>query len=224
MIVALGGMFRNSTRYLPRYFSQVTALDHALASRGDSLRLVLAEGDSVDGTWEELAKYTRRRDAVLVKRTHYGPYWGSEDNPARWRALSWVCNGILDHVSQDVDRFLYVETDLAWTAETMIALLDQLSYDRPAMSPMCFTQVGDFYDIWGHIKDGVAFSPFPPYHEALNGHPVEVDSTGSCVSMLGEVARAVRYGPDDLVRGLGRSIREQGYSLWVDPSLRVVHL
>lgn len=238
MRVALGGMFRNSTWYLPRYFKQVDGLRRALAARGHSLQLVMAEGDSDDGTWEKLAWYTVVQDAVLVKRAHGGPWWGSADRPDRWTALSWVCNGVLDHVARDVDALVYVETDLVWKPETMLALLDHL-VKHPAVSPMCFTGVGDFYDIWGHIKDGVNFSPFPPYHEALEGmtvrdgakitptdkcRTVRMDSTGSCVVMRGDVARVVRYGPHDLVRGLGRSIYENGFSLWLDPSLKVVHL
>lgn len=225
MIIALGGMFRNSTWYLQRYFTQVLALYTQLQARGDQLRLVLAEGDSQDATWEQLANCTRTFDAVLVKRKHGGPHWPSVDVPERWKALSWVCNGVLDHVTADVDKFVYVETDLAWDAATLLALVDQLNDVHPAIAPMCHTARGEFYDLWGHIKDGVAFGPFPPYHKDLAPSGLTaVDSAGSCTAMLGKVARCVRYGPDDLVRGLGRSIRENGFSLWVDPTLRVVHL
>jgi hypothetical protein len=114
--------------------------------------------------------------------------------------------------------------DLAWDAATMIGLIDQLDAAHPAIAPMCFTAVGDFYDIWGHIKNGENFGPFPPYHRALEAGLTQIDSAGSCQVMTGALARAVRFGPDDLVRGLGRSIYEQGGSLWVDPTRRVVHL
>jgi len=224
MIIALGSMFRNATPYLERYFEQVKELSVALTARGDSLRLILAEGDSRDETWEELAAHTARRDAVLVKRAHGGPHWPSVDVPERWKALSWVCNGVLDHVTQDVGALVYVESDLVWDAGHMVRLVDQLNVEHPAIAPMCFTAHGEFYDLWGHIKDGVGFGPFPPYHLGLSSTGLtRIDSAGSCTAMLGEVARRVRYGPDDLVRGLGCSIRANGYSLWVDPNLRVVH-
>ncbi|HXU05425.1 MAG TPA: hypothetical protein VN903_30915 [Polyangia bacterium] len=223
MKIALGGMFRNSTRYLERYFRQVNDLADALGRRQHRLRLVLAEGDSTDTTWVELAQRTRIFDAVLVKRDHGLRHWGSEDVPDRWRALSWVCNGILDHVTADIDALVYVETDLIWTPDTMLALLAHLE-QVPAVAPMCFAGEA-FYDIWGHIKGGINFGPFPPYHDDLLPPPAltQVDSAGSCLVLRGEVARCVRYGPDDLVRGLGRSIYQQGYSLWVDPALRVDH-
>jgi hypothetical protein len=203
---------------------QVAALDRALAARGDTLRVLWAEGDSTDGTWEHLAAFsTPHLDAVLIKRTHGLRHWGSEDVPDRWRALSWVCNGILDHVTADIDALVYVETDLIWTTDTMLALLAHLE-QVPAVAPMCFAGEA-FYDIWGHIKGGINFGPFPPYHDGLLPPPAltQVDSAGSCLVLRGEVARCVRYGPDDLVRGLGRSIYQQGYSLWVDPALAVQH-
>lgn len=225
-LVALGGMFRQAEGYLDRWFGQVCALDDALTARGDRLRLVIAEGDSTDRTREKLYERTRflGLDTVLVIRAHGGTHaWHSVDIPERWKALSWVCNGILDGIAPDIDKFVYVETDLEWQPAALLGLLDQLSPAYPAIAPMCWA--GEhFYDVWGHVKDGVQFGPFPPYHHALGPGLTRVDSAGSCVAMLGDVARRVRYGPDDLVRGLGRSIRQQGYSLWVDPTLSVRHL
>lgn len=222
MRIALGGMFRHSCWYLDRYFAQVHRLARAVKARGDDLRLIWAEGDSTDATWLRLAQFGDEYDTVLIKRAHGGPRWGSDDNPARWAALSWVCNGVLDHVSWDVDALVYVETDLIWRPESLLALVDQLDEAHPAIAPMCFTEDGPFYDIWGHIKGGVAFGPFPPYHHDLGPGLTQVDSAGSCIVMRGDVARCVRYGPD-LVRGLGRSIYANGYSLWVDPRLEVIH-
>lgn len=223
MIIALGGMFRNSAHYLPRYFSQVRELATLLEAGGHALRPVLVEGDSVDNTWAGLAHFTNDMDAVLVKRSHGGGPWGSVDDPARWKALSWVCQGVLDHVTKDVGALVYVETDLVWEPATMLALLQRLDDAHPAVAPMCFAGP-NFYDIWGHRKNGVRFSPFPPYHPELAPSGLtQVDSVGSCIVMQGRVARAVTWGPDDNVLGLGRSIYENGYSLWVDPLLRVVH-
>jgi hypothetical protein len=224
MKIALGSMFRNSLGYLDRYFSQVLALKLYLESNHDHLQLIFAEGDSYDDTWTELAKRTESLDAVLLKRAHGSKHaWHSVDIPERWKAISWVCNGILDHVEMDVDAFIYVESDLGWRVETMASLLNQLDALHPAIAPMCFTAVGDFYDIWGHIKDGEHFSPFPPYHSALGSGLTEIDSAGSCTAMLGAVARSARYDSTDHCRGLGRSIRKAGWSIWVDPNVRVVH-
>jgi hypothetical protein len=220
-------MFRDSTRYLDRYFGQVDALREALAAFDAHLQLIFVEGDSNDDTWDQLHRRTKYVDAVILKRAHGKLHaWHSVDIPERWKAISWVCNGILEHVESNgnLDALIYVESDLGWTAETMLTLLGHLGPEHPAVSPMCFTAVNDFYDVWGHIKDGVQFGPFPPYHHGLGPGLTEVDSTGSCIVMLGSVARSgIRYSEVDHCRGLGRDIRAKGFSLWVDPTIRVVH-
>lgn len=224
MNVVLGSIFRNSSHYLHRYFSQAYRLREELKERGDSLRLVLVEGDSSDDTWEALAKWGRDFDLSRIKREHGGPPWGSVDDPARWRALSFCCNGVMEYITAGDDAVIYVESDLHWEVPTMIRLLDQLDDDHPAIAAMCFTALGAFYDTWGHRKNGKSFGPFPPYHAELKAHDLtEIDSAGSCIVMRGDVARRVRFGPEDCVRGLGRSIWENGYSLWIDPHARVVH-
>jgi len=223
MIIGLGSIFRNSVGYLDRYFAQARALKTELAKEDIKFRLILVEGDSWDNTWGGLAALSNDLDIVIVKRAHGGPPWGSVDDPARWAALSWCCNGVLDHVEKDVDVMIYVESDLVWDAATMVALTKQVSEQVPAISPMCFTSMGHFYDVWGYLKNGKQFGPFPPYHDELAVDGLtSIDSAGSCIVMRGDVARMVRFGPHDCVRGLGRSIWENGFSLWVDPTLRVM--
>jgi hypothetical protein len=237
--VLLGSIFRNSAHYVDRYFAQVNDLSAELAERGIILRLVLVEGDSVDRTWAALFDYTWRAGEpwpawgdrlTLLKREHGGPPWGSVDDPARWRALAWCANGVLEGLRQDDDAVIYVESDLLWGPQMMCALLGHLERGVPAVAPLCFTTAGNFYDIYGHRgMDGVPFSPLPPYHSDIEhwqeGQLVKVRSAGSCVAMRPEVARYARFGedPPDCVLGLGRTIWSAGYSLSVDPTLRVVH-
>jgi hypothetical protein len=160
-------------------------------------------------------------DAQIIKREHGGPAWGSVDDPARWTALSWCCNGVRDAIT-DEGALIYVESDLVWQPETMIRLLDHLDEHHPAVAAMCFTSGGHFYDVWGHIKDGTQFGPFPPYHEGLAPEGLTlIDSAGSCIVMRGDVARVAKFGPHDCVRGLGRNIYAHGFSLWIDPQAKV---
>ena len=217
--VAIGSIFRNSCSYLDRYFQQFEELKVCL--RPASLRPVFVEGDSKDKTWEVLSRFVERKGGVLAKREHGKPEFGSVDSEERWRALAWCCNGVLDSLTDEA-LVVYVESDLIWEAKTMLRLIGHLS-DVPAVAPMCFTRAGHFYDIYGHRKNGVPFSPFPPFHPELGSGLTEIDSAGSCIVMRGEVARAARFGERDCVVGLGKSIRDAGYSLWVDPSLKVVH-
>jgi hypothetical protein len=217
---------------LDRYFAQVAQLQHAL--RG-ALRLILVEGDSTDDTWAQLHRRCDGLDAVIVKREHGGPAYGSVDLPARWKQLAYCCNGVLDAVRDmtDVSALIYVESDLVWRPETMLRLLS-VAGTSGAAAPMCFTAPqgldgprGTFYDIWGHMKDGVNFSPHPPYHPALtNGQRlVAIDSAGSCVVASGGIVRdpRVRFDEADCIRGYCRSIRALGVTLWLDTTCEVRH-
>ncbi len=223
-------MFRDSTGYIERYFRQVAGLRQLLEARGDELWLALAEGDSVDATWDRLRDYFGEWKGFLIKRAHGSSHpWHWSDVPERWAAISWVCNGIIEKVQEDpdVDVFLYVESDLGWAAEMILELVDKVGVDRPTIAPLVFAGE-NFYDTWGHIgMDGGQFGPFSPYHCSLEGNQgemVEVYSAGSCIAMSGDVVRAgVRWDKVDHCRGLGRAIRTAGFSLWVDPTLRVVH-
>ena len=224
MRVALGSIFRNSTPYLDRYFGLVGELQELLDRKRVGLTLLLVEGDSTDNTWNELARRMESSfDGMLIKRSHHGPMWGSVDVPERWKALAWCCNGVMDMVT-DEDALIYVESDLLWKPETMIDLLGHLYEGYHAVAPMSMHSSGRFYDIWGHVKNGKQFEFDPPYHPDLDGtRMVEVDSAGSCVVMQGRVARVSRFGSTDCIRGLGRSIRANGFSLWLDTNSFVVH-
>jgi hypothetical protein len=223
MNVVVGSIFRNSASYVGRYFQQVEALRRDLDHDGHHLRLSLVEGDSTDSTYRDLSDGIHAfPGSMLTKREHGQPEFGSVDRLDRWQALSWCCNGVLETLFPSDDAVIYVESDLIWDSFTMGALLAHLRY-HPAVSPMCFTTSMHFYDTWGFVKDGECFGPFPPYHKAIGDTLTAIDSAGSCIVMRGEVARAVRFGPEDCVRGLGRSIYAHGYHLSVDPSLKVYH-
>lgn len=228
MNVALGSMFRNSKNYLDRYFSQVRGLQDALRQRGDSLRLILAEADSDDGTDVEILKHSGEFNMTLVCRDNGSPWFGSVDHPDRWRAISYVCDGILEQVKSTDDLFLYVESDLIWERETMLALLDDLcKIGVDACATMCFhnSNKAIFYDVWGHRKDGQRFHSSPaPYHPGVNGILTQIDSAGSCIAMKGLVARNARFvPPENGIVGFCGDIRGRGWKLWLDPQLAVYH-
>ena len=222
--ILLGSIFRNSTRYLGRYFDQVNRLSAMLALSNMALRAVFVEGDSTDNTRERLEDFSRQSHVPtgVMVREHGGPMWGSVDVKDRWDALAWCCNGVMEEVTAFDDALIYVESDLIWEPQTLVSLLAHL-YTVPAVAPMCFSTEGQFYDTYGHRKDGVCFSPFPPYHPALSAQGLtQIDSAGSCIVMRGELARVVRFG-DGCVTGLGQSIYDNGGTLFVDPELKVVH-
>jgi hypothetical protein len=106
----------------------------------------------------------------------------------------------------------------------MLALLEDLE-QVPAAAPMSMHQAGFFYDTWGHRAAGGRFLSTPPYHPGLAtlpaGNLFKLDSAGSCKVMRGEVAKRCRFSEEDAM--LGHDIYAKGFSLWLDPALKVVH-
>ena len=222
MTVTLASIFRDSTGYLDRYFLQVAKLEAAL---GEPVRLVLAEGDSADGTYDAISKrlVDHPVDDVLLKVDHNGAKFGSEDNPVRWAQIALVCNAVMEAAKPLPGPMIYVESDLIWEPETMTRLLEDLAV-YPAVAPMSM-RGGRFYDIYGFRgMDGVCWTPTEPYHaEMATGAPlVKISSAGSCIAMQAHVADQVQFGPNDCVVGLGREINHVA-SLWVDTRVQVEH-
>lgn len=230
MNIALGSIFRNSTGYLYRYFSQTSALSDLLAKNHQSLRLILAEGDSNDGTWDEIKACLQAfgiRAFTVIKREHGGPLFGSVDDDRRWRQISFACDGVLEQVSENDDAVIYVESDLIWEPGTMASLIDELmAQDMDAVSPMCFHRsTALFYDVWGYRRNGWRFSYNSPYHPDIETDGLyKLDSAGSCIVMRGEVARKCRFDPAEKgIVGFCENLRSQGFTLWLDRGLSVFH-
>jgi len=230
MKVVITSAMRDATSYLPRYITQVQVLKDALASQGAALRVLIAEGDSKDETWDWLQDW---QESILpdnflqVQRIkHGGRAYGSIDKPQRWKQIAWVYNCLYEYLwDADDNAVIYVEADLIWTSNTMLKLLAHLKHPLvDAVAPMCFHTSGTFYDIYGYRKNGEYFTHNSPYHPALRNHDgslIQVDTVGSCQVMLMEVAQKCKFSEDTVL--LGHSIYEQGFRLWLDPKLKVLH-
>lgn len=222
-------LFRSAAGTMDGYFDRLAALRGALETRGDSLRLILSEGDSVDGTWAELRRRTKGYDATLVRKHHGGPYYGSVVNPERFWQLSLAANAALECVTPDIDVWVFVERDLIWAPETMLALVDHLQ-TAPCVVPMVM-QENWFYDTWAYRLDGECFGAWPPFHERLRQGPglpmkeglVRIDTAGSLIAMRGDLARVCRFQPEDAIVGLCRDVYAHGGSVWLDMALSVRH-
>jgi hypothetical protein len=206
-------IMRDSAMYVDRFHEQV--------DRVGPSKVVVVEGDSSDATWEAI----QGRDWMTLKCEHGGPYFGSVDEPMRWRQIALACNVALTAAVRDNDEYepiIYIESDLIWEPETIESLVGHLD-TLPAVAPMSMQGVR-FYDTWGHVKGNRRFSPYAPYHPGLNGHQlVTIDSAGSCIAMTAKAAAVAEFSLTDCIRGVGRSLHAHGYSLWLDPSLAVRH-
>jgi hypothetical protein len=220
----LSSIFRNATSYIPRWIEQVVAL-----SDKQPLTVVVAEGDSTDQTGPMLRQEIAAAglDGTVLTVNHGGPEFDPIDDPKRWYQIAHVCNTVMACVAgkiHDDDEFMYVESDLVWPVDMALTLLDDLE-DYPAVAPMSMSgPTGQFYDIWGHVKDGECFTWNPPYHPGLNGTRfTEIDSAGSCFVTSGRLARKIRFSSSDCIRGIGRDLRKHGASLWLDTSVETLH-
>lgn len=230
MNIVIASIFRDSASYIDRYVSQAAALRDALAARGDSLRGVWGEGDSNDRTATILAEKARKRALTfdLIDVSHGGPKFSSVNVEQRWRQISYCCNLVLHAIPDTADVVIYVESDLIWSAETMLHLIDTLGDGIDVVSPMSMAN-GEtpprFYDTYGHRASGINFEPFAPFHPGLTeGKLLRLDSAGSCLVLRGDVARLARFDPpQDGIVGFGKDIDKHGYELWLDPTQSVWH-
>jgi hypothetical protein len=211
-MIALCSIFRDSQSYLDRYFEQVNKLRCRVG-----LRLYLTEGDSHDGTDDELAHRVRTSD-TFMEVSHGGPRFGSVDNPQRWAQIASVVRPTLARaLEDDPDIVIWVESDLVWDTEDMVRLIDAAKNGR-SVAPMVFAEEGPrFYDTWGFRQNGQRFYAHQPYFPA---DPVtdevyaKIDSCGSCFATP---------DLDALGKWDGTWPFHAGGRLWLDTLARVRH-
>jgi hypothetical protein len=224
--VAICSMFRDSCDYLSRYIRQVQALRERLEHRGDTLRVVAVENDSADDTFLRLDDWGANvyADLTLVGVSDDCPYYPSVDDPVRWRHHAWVANHALAEIDERDDVVLYVESDLKWEADHLLKLIDEVgTLDAVSCPNWAHEPHTRYYDIWGSRRNGVAFTPYPPYHADFDTDLLEMDSVASVLAVKADIARKTRFQPEDAFVGWCRDIREQGHTVWLDPSVWVVH-
>lgn len=231
MNITLCSAFRNSMPYIERYMVQVLQLNLALADRDDNLSCIWGEGDSTDGTLNRLALSVQFAPwpATIVDCTHGGADYPSIVLAERWRQLAHVGRCIWGAIPTNADAVVYAESDIAWDAQTLVALIDRLA-DYPAISPMIMLErrgwpAGrSFYDTFVFRKDGKHFGHHPPYHPCYRpDRPFPIDSAGSVMAMRGDVARGLQFDEQTIFPDLCRQVYANGGSVHVDPRCRVTH-
>lgn len=236
MNVTILSAFRNASRFIDRYADQVAQLGRALATRGDGLYCVWAEGDSTDGSRAQLTDALDRVGVpgVIIDASHGGPVFGSVVHPLRFKQLATVGTKLFRQIPAGADVVLFAEPDLIWATATVVALIDYLA-ELPAVAPMVYLNRAGwpahaFYDIWAFRLNGQRFGHLPPYVDELApafgggppAEPIRVDSAGSMLAMRAGLARG-QIMPDDVIVGLCRQIESRGGSIWLIPDLAVYH-
>ena len=231
--ITLTSAFRDSVKYLPRYFAQIENLRAGLEARGDTLSLALIYGDCVDHTAEALYYMAAPIGCVtnIAEHSHGGRNLGSVITPMRFKALAGVGNALLKLVPDEADALLYVESDLIWQAIDLLTLLDDLQTPEVSLAfPMVMAYNSRrFYDIWAYRVGNASFRPDWPYHKSLaNGGPdlIELSGAGSCAAIRGDAVPTMKqigfqaWGIwPELVKNLGQA----GYRSWLDRRVTIWH-
>lgn len=206
---------------LDAYRQRVEALEHPR----EQLRVVVVEGDSVDGTWTRLWEWAAQDHRVTVVKCDTGrPHYGSVVHAERFAILAQVFNAGLDAVDTEwSDYVLFVPVDIGFEPDLLQRLI---AHGVDMVSPI--TWQGDiFYDIWALSVGGRFYGNFSR-REVPQLFPVgltRATTIGGTMLMRAEVvASGVRYGAVDVDRGLCMQATARGYGLWFDPTTQVEHL
>jgi hypothetical protein len=216
--------FRNSTRYIYRYFSQIKDLEPWVAPL--EIHLLLGEGDSTDNTKQMLLGEAASLGitTTLVDVSHGGPEFRSVVDEVRFKNLAHVTNTLWKNLPLDTDIVLYVESDLQWRPESLYRLVQGLQ-DHQMRAPMVFTLDGRFYDTWGFQMAGERFKLDAPYHPQLKtGQRLyTMDTVGSCFVSHYQDLACLTWPEDELVRGVCSQFKEQGGEIILDVNAKVYH-
>lgn len=200
----------------------VDRVEHLLAKAETypALRWVWVVGDSTDDTAQALGELSIGYDVRIVDIGNTGIV--GEDVPTRLRRLSETANEWW-HWIDGADYVLVHESDIVSPPDVVNHLV---SYAERGKCPIAGWPVLEvrpgvtwFYDSFCYRKDGVRFSNQPPYHACYKAdEPFTVDSFGTMYLFDAEDVPLVRF-EDKAVLDLCRQLREQGRTLWVDPTL-----
>lgn len=224
MKVSILSSFRNSHRTIATYLNRMDDLQALLHSKGHTLNLVLAYGDSKDCTGEILhEECSWRFYAHLIEVNHGGPVFGSVVDRTRFAQLAKVANALRANIPQNTDIVGFVESDLLWQPETMLNLIEGLG-PQQILAPMVYNQEGGFYDTWAFRCNGERFQSIRPYHPELKkSNLIEMDSVGSVLFMEANLARKIEFPERNVVVGFCRQARNQGVRIYLDSTLEVRH-
>lgn len=219
--VTVASACRDVATRIEGFAALVNGLDWPAAD----LRVVVCEGDSVDGSWERLDAWAAADQRVrLVKLDTGAPRYGSVVDAGRFRQLARVFNASLAAVDLEwSDAVLFAPFDVEYGP----LLLRRLAgHGVDVVSPLTWMG-GQFYDVWALTRDGGAMWPNfrREWADANLGRKLlEMETVGGTVLIDAAVLRAgCRYTEDEVDRGLSRCARAKGFRLWVDPATDVFH-
>lgn len=206
---------KEAAMWLPRFLSLVEQLEDPVG------RVIFIYGDSVDASLRMLQHYKQTsRHKVEV---YHEPYL-----PVACRTnymLAAVKRDIQQLLRQgDEDYYLSFDPDLVQFPPDLISQLQKSGYD--VVAPMVWIEkreVPTFFDTYMFRKDGCMFHLFRP--PGLNAtEPIPIDSFGNvCGLRKREAELAGKYNNPYPNIPFCKSLKEQGFTIYLDPRVHVYH-
>ncbi len=183
---------------------------------------ICIEGDSADGTYEQLLKVNHFQ-TVIKKHDSGKPRYGSIIVQERLDILSHLWNIGLD-IADDLraKNVIILDSDII-TPPTVIN--DLLKHNKDTIAPMLMWENNHkhFRDTWAYHQGGNDFAPHYPYHKMYKKDRLfEVDGVGVPLIQAKVIKSGVRCDKNE-VRGLCRQIKSRGFKIHVDPRSIVFH-
>ena len=214
---------RDSANKLADYIARVARLTVQPVS------IIVAEGDSVDGTPTKLYEWRAADERVTVTHCNTGAQrYGSVVNEERFQVLAQVFNAALAKVDvKDCTHVLFLPDDIDYDADLLQRLL---AHDVDLVAPLVW---GDwfgtpyFYDTWAFRRQGGNFYNFSQAwaRQNLGDALLDMESVGGTVLMRSTlIAAGCRYRAHDVDRGLCAMARDYGFGVWCDPTTHVRHM
>ena len=215
MSVMIGVKVKDCELWLPRFLNQLDNLTDPVS------RVVFMYAESKDKTYAILQHWRRTtKHKVEVYRDPYLTV-GARHGYA------------LAKIKQDLQRIflagkeqylLSLDCDLVKFPANLISALISCGVD--VVAPMVWTENRDvptFFDTYEFRKDGCMFHGYKP-PGLVATEKFAVDSVGTCVLKTREAELHGKYSNPYPNIPFCRSLKEQGFQIWVDPAVDVYHV
>src|SRR3989304_9174143 len=224
-------IFRQSSSYLARYFSQIEKAFQLSDGRCHALWL---EGDSTDDTCALLAQKKRELEQMghlvtIVKNDLRKELWPSVKNAKRWNQLAACWNKCLGSLLPSKIA-VCVESDLIWDPSIIQKIVPKLDKEHQVIAPMLLLDkskevMGEwwFYDTWGFSRGKHKFRLTNPYwkrmkHLRHEKELLEVSTAGGLLGSTYDVYHKSKWDLETCILSY-----PQGTKVFLDKTLQIYH-
>ena len=212
----LGVPVKESAVWLPRFLYQLDKLS-------DVSRIIFSYAPSKDPTLNILQQWeneTPHVTEIIHEPAMAGPLSAAE--------IALVYKDFQDIIGEKKweheTHFMLIDTDIMEVPDDLIQRLKV--QDKDIIAPFVWTDRADpkqFFDVHCFRQYGYRFHPFD-HPDPFDGEPFEVDSVGSCYLVKRDIFEKVPYDNPHPHLKFCETALEDGYEVWADPGIEILHL